>query len=342
MKMICSCSYVSRYYLRHPTGKNGAYAYIGNRGDEAEHRDIKPMFDLGHTRFVYYSARDVDSMREVIADADIVINLISKQYETHQPIQTDKFPYIGMQRNFSFEDVNVGIASQIAELCKEMQVDNLIHVSSASASPDHPSEWARTKYAGEQAVREIYPWATIVRPTQFFGTEDKLLHFFANMAKVYGFIPLYEEGKALTQPVWAVDVAKTIHRITDDPKKFEGRTVDCFGPSDYTYEELAKFVLDIAELNKPIVRLPKQAYMMLAKFLSYQQLVLMNEDIAKLWGEDMIPAMTHEEYKMQPEEGKILTMEDVGITASPIEKIAFTYLHRFRVAGHFGRVDGYH
>jgi NADH dehydrogenase (ubiquinone) 1 alpha subcomplex subunit 9 len=44
------------------------------------------MFDLGHTRFVYYSARDVDSMREVIADADIVINMISKNYESHQPI----------------------------------------------------------------------------------------------------------------------------------------------------------------------------------------------------------------------------------------------------------------
>lgn len=281
-------------------------------------------------------------MREVIADADIVINMVSKQYETHQPIQVDKFPFIGMQKNFSFEDVNVGIASQIAELCKEMQVDHLIHVSCASAKPDHPSEWAKTKYEGEQAVKEIFPWATIVRPTQLFGTEDKFLHFFANMAKVYGFIPLFEDGKALTQPVWAVDVAKTIHRITDDPKKFEGRTVDCFGPSDYTYEELAKFVLDIAEISKPMVPLPEKAYMMLAKGLSFQELVLMNEDVAKLWANNMLPAMTPEEYKMQPDEGKILTMEDLGITASPIEKIAFHYLHRFRVAGHFGRVDGYH
>ena len=44
----------------------------------------------------------------------------------------------------------------------------------------------------------------------------------------------------------------------------------------------------------------------------------------------------------QPEEGKILTMEDLGITGTPIEKEAFSYLHRFRTAGHFGRVDGYH
>lgn len=300
------------------------------------------MFDLGHTRFCYYSPRDVDSMRNVIADADIVINLISKHYESHQPVQTDKFPYIGMQKNFSFQDVNVGIAKQIAELCVEMQVDHLIHVSAAGVSADHPSEWARTKFEGEQAVRETFPWATIVRPTQLFGTEDRFLHFFANMAKFYRMVPVIKDGQSLTQPVWVVDVAKAIHRITDDPTKFEGRTLDCFGPSDYTHEELAKFVLDIAEISRPVVKLPEQAFMMLAKFLARQDLVLMNEDLAKVWGTDFIPEMTPEAYKSQEAEDKLLTLEDLGITATPIEKEAFHYLHRFRVAGHFGRVDGYH
>jgi len=329
-------------HLCHQLGKNGAYAYIGNRGDEAEHRDIKPMFDLGHTRFCYYSARDVDSMRNVIADADIVINLVSKQYETHQPVQTSSFPYVGMQKNFSFEDVNVGIASQIAELCTEMQVDHLIHVSAAGLSPDHPSEWVRTKYAGEQAVREIYPWATIVRPTQLFGTEDKFLHYFANMAKMFRMIPVPKDGQSLTQPVWVVDVAKAIHRITDSPEKFAGRTLDLFGPSDYTHEELAKFVLDIAELERPIVKLPDQVFDIFTKVMGKQELVMMNEDVGKIWSQDFLPDMTPEEYKAQTGQDKILTLEDLGITATGIEKEAFSYLHRFREAGHFGRVDGYH
>jgi NADH dehydrogenase (ubiquinone) 1 alpha subcomplex subunit 9 len=261
-------------------------------------------------------------MRNVIADADIVINLISKHYETHQPIQVDKFPFIGMQKNYSFEDTNVGIATQIAELCLEMQVDHLIHVSSAAASPDHPSEWARTKYEGEQAVREIFPWATIVRPTQLFGTEDKFLHYFANMAKMYRMVPLIGEGQSLTQPVWVVDVAKAIHKITDAPKKFEGRTLDCFGPSDYTHEELAKFVLDIAEIERPILKLPEPAYGMLAKALGMQELVLMNEDLAKVWGKNYLPEMTANEYKNQSGDDKILTLEDLAISTTPIEKEA--------------------
>lgn len=329
-------------HLCHQLGRNGAYAYIGNRGDEAEHRELKPMFDLGHTRFVFYSPNDVDSMREVIGDADIVINLISKTYASGQPVQTDKFPFIGWQTNHSLEDVNVRIAKQIAELCVEMQVDNLIHVSALGISEDHPSEWARTKWAGEQAVRETYPWATIVRPTQLFGSEDKFLHYFANMSKMYGFIPVCGDGSVLTQPVWAPDVAKTISRITDAPEKFQGRTVDCFGPSDYTYEELGKFVLDLTEQDKKIMHIPEKQYIMMAKALGYQSFVSFNEDMAKLWSRDIVPPMTQEEYRNQPEEGKILTMEDIGITATPIEKEAFSYLHRFRTAGHFGRVDGYH
>ena len=88
--------------------------------------------------------------------------------------------------------------------------------------------------------------------------------------------------------------------------------------------------------------MPKPAYMAMAKALGYQSFVTMNEDMAELWSQDMLPAMTSEGYKLQPEDGKILTMEDFGITATPIEKEAFSYLHRFREAGHFGRVDGYH
>jgi len=98
----------------------------------------------------------------------------------------------------------VDIPRTVAELCKEMQVDNLIHVSSAAAKEDSKSEWARTKWQGEQAVKEVYPWATIIRPTQLFGHEDKLLNWFANAAVRLPFIPLIDGGQALSQPVSTV------------------------------------------------------------------------------------------------------------------------------------------
>jgi NADH dehydrogenase (ubiquinone) 1 alpha subcomplex subunit 9 len=326
------------------SGQNGVMAYLGNRGDELEMRYIKPMFDLGRSRFVFYSTHDEESMREVIADADIVINLIGKYYETTRPAQSDKFPYIKMKTNFSFEQTNVDIPRKIAELCKEMQVDNLIHVSCAAANPDSSSEWARTKYEGEMAVKEVYPWATIIRPTQFFGTEDRFLNWFATVANTWPTVPLIDGGNALTQPVWVVDVARTIGRVVDDPEAFEGKSIDCFGPTDYTYKELAEFVFDITGQNPTLMDIPRKSLQSIAKFLRYTSKSgpLMTPDMVNLWSEDYLPRMSPEDYKLQAGSDKILTMADVGIDATPIEKKAFFYLYRFRTGGHFTMAEGYH
>ena len=316
---------------------------MANRGDDMEMRDIKVSFDLGRTRFVFYSPRDVKSVHEVIADADVVINMIGKYYETGQPVQTSKFPYIGYQSNYNYYDTNVTVAKTIAQACLDLQVDNLIHVSSASADPLSKSEWSRTKYQGEQAVKAIYPWATIVRPTQIFGKQDRLLNLMANLAQWFRGVPLVDGGKTLTQPVWVGDVARTILKVCDDPHKFAGRRIDCFGPTDYTHQELAEFVNDITELNRPIFNLPYPMYKTFAKVLQYQRDPFIVPDMVDMWSEDFMPTMTQEGYDAQPEgDSKILTLKDLGIVPLPIEKEAFRYLQSYRVGGHFFRVSGYH
>jgi len=334
-------------YVSTELGNHGFMAYFANRGDDMEMRFLKPMFDLGRSRYVFYSPRDRDSIKEVIADADVVVNMIGKYWETWQPVQTDKFPYIGTKMNYTYRDTNVDIARTIAEVCREMQVDNLIHVSSAAASPDSPSEWARTKYEGEQAVKEAYPWATIFRPTQLYGTEDFFLNWLATISIIYGVVPLVNGGKALTQPVLVNDVAKAMYRVIDNPEPYEGKTIDCFGPQEYTYQELAEFVHDITEKrHRPIVGIPKVILKRLAGIVQYNRFGTNKPwivpDLVELWSEDYMPSMTSEEYAAQEDNAeKILTLSDLGISPTPIEKVAFSYLHRFRYQGKFGQIDGY-
>lgn len=316
--------------------------YIGNRGDDNEMRFLKPMFELGRSRFVFYSPRDRDSMAEVIADADLVINATGKYYETKHLVEKKSFPYFEYATNYSFQETNVDIPRTIAELCTELQVDNLIHVSSINANPDSKCVWTKTKYQGEMAVREAYPWATIVRPSQMFGHEDRLLNWFANVAQRLPAVPLIDGGHALTQPVYAVNVADAIQKIIDAPEKFEGRTVDCFGPQDYSYKELAAFVYDITGQTPNIVDAPKDVAKIAAKGLNLMGTPMMTPDLVELWSEDFIPVMTQEEYDAQPTKNKIFTLKDLGIDAVPIEKIAFNYLHRFREGGHFAIAKGYH
>lgn len=308
-----------------------------------EMRHCKVPFDLGRTRFVFYSPRDKDSIREVIADADVVVNMVGKYYETGQPVQVDSFPYISYQTNYSFADVNVEFPKTLAEVCLEMQVDHLVHLSSASASPTAKSVWSRTKYEGEQALKSVYPWATIIRPTQIFGRQDRLLNSFAKMAQFYRIVPLVDGGDALTQPVWAGDVARTILRVCDAAADYEGRQIDCFGPKDYSYIELAKFVDDITERKHPIVHIPADIYKRLAGILQYQREPSITADLIDVWSEDFLPTLKPEEYEAQANTAdKILTMKDLGVEARSIEKVMFEWLQSYRFGGHFHRVEGYH
>lgn len=321
-------------------------AYLANRGDDMEMRHLKLAFDLGRTRFVFYSPRDRESVKNVIADADVVVNLIGKYYETGQPMLTNTFPYIKYRTNYSFRNANVDVAYTIADVCREMQVDHLVHVSSASASPTARSEWSRTKYEGELAVREAFPWATIIRPTQMFGYQDRFLNWFANCAKWYRCIPLVDGGTdILTQPVWVGDVAKTILRVCDDAETFAGRDVDCFGPNDFSYHELATFVNQIvdSDTEKPVIGIPYPIFRRMGKVMQWVRDPLITADWVDVMSENFLPRMAPEDYAKQTDEKtKVLTMADFGITAEAIEKEAFLSLHGYRKGGRFHRMDGYH
>jgi NADH dehydrogenase (ubiquinone) 1 alpha subcomplex subunit 9 len=324
-------------------GTNGYMTTMGNRGDDMEVRFLKPMFELGRSKFEFFSPRDRQSIADVIGDADIVINMVGKYYETKALSNTEKFPYLEYKTNFTYTEANVDVPRTIAELCTEMQVDNLIHVSSIAATPDTASAWAQSKYEGEMAVKEAYPWATIIRPTQLFGPEDRFLNWFAYAAGMWPVVPLIEGGHALTQPVYMADVAAAIEKVVDSPQQFEGRTIDCFGNQDYSYKELAQFVYDITGQEPNLMDTPKSLAHSVAKILQYQGRPMITPSLVELWNQDYIPSMTQEEYDAQPEGAdKIFTMKDLGIDATPIEKIAFNYLHRFREGGHFVLTKGYH
>jgi NADH dehydrogenase (ubiquinone) 1 alpha subcomplex subunit 9 len=155
-------------------------------------------------------------------------------------------------------------------------------------------------------------------------------------------VPLFDGGHALTQPVYAVNVADAIQKVVDEPEKFEGRTIDCFGPEDYTYKEISEFVYDITMQDPTVVDVPKSVAKLTAKVAQYQGTPMLTPDLVELWAEDFAPGKTQDEYDAQTAADKIYTLKDLGVKPVPIEKVAFNYLHRFRKGGHFSLAKGYH
>lgn len=133
-----------------------------------------------------WDIRNEEQIAECVRHSDIVYNLVGRDYETKcvpfsflsnkpQRRQCSPFPSFSL-RNFTFDDVHVKGAGLIAKVSASVGVPRLVHVSHLNASPTSTSHFYRSKAAGETAVREVFPSATIVRPGPMFGYEDKFLN----------------------------------------------------------------------------------------------------------------------------------------------------------------------
>jgi len=104
------------------------------------------------------------------------------------------------------------------------------------------------------------------------------------------------------------------------------------GPAEYTYKEVVEFVQDVTTLKKNLIDVPVNAAAYAGK--------LYQETINPVLTEDMIIQLTEDVVEKADKE--LLTLKDLGIEASSMDKMAFDYLHRFRPGGHFTMVQGYH
>jgi NADH dehydrogenase (ubiquinone) 1 alpha subcomplex subunit 9 len=137
------------------------------RGDHYDMLRLRLVGDLGQVLFMPYELRDEASIKKAMRHSNVVINLIGRDWET---------------KNFTFEDVYVTGPARIARLAKECGVEKLIHVSSLNAE-EYPeplilpggSKILKTKFKGEQIVRDIFPDAVVFRPSDMYGSEDRFL-----------------------------------------------------------------------------------------------------------------------------------------------------------------------
>src|SRR5271169_5936655 len=75
------------------------------------------------------------------------------------------------------------------------------------ASTTSPVISDQTKAEGEQAVRPVFPQATIVRPRLVFGEDDHFFNRFAAMIRRSPVLPLIGGGTTKFQPVFVGDMA---------------------------------------------------------------------------------------------------------------------------------------
>jgi uncharacterized protein YbjT (DUF2867 family) len=214
--------------------------------------------------------------------------------------------------------------ARLARFAREAGVERLVHISAIGADPRSTSAYARTKGAGEAAVRDAFPTVTSLRPSVVFGPEDQFFNRFAAMAVISPFLPLIGGGETRFQPVYVSDVADAVIKCLDDPAT-AGRTYELGGPKIYTFRELLELLLLEIRRKRWFIDLPFGLAELQAKLMS----ILPN------------PPITPDQVELLKRDNTVstgaLTLANLDITPTPVEAILPTYLDRFRRGGWYQR-----
>ena len=216
--------------------RGDAAAVLARHPDAARNRFNRPV------ESVPGNVLDRASLERACAGRDAVIHLVGIIWENGEQ---------------TFDRMHREAVANVAGAMRTAGVRRLLHMSAMGSSADSPSEYARTKAAGEAVVRESGLDWTIFRPSIIFGAGDGFVSLLAGLVRGNpGFIPVIGSGETRFMPVSIRDVARV---FVDALEKLEtiGQTYEVGGPGVFTLNEIYRDIaLATGKRGKPLLHFP--------------------------------------------------------------------------------------
>ncbi|KAH7103489.1 NAD(P)-binding protein [Auriculariales sp. MPI-PUGE-AT-0066] len=321
---VFGCTGFLGRYLVAKLAKQGTQVVVPYR-DEDRKRHLRVMGDLGQIVPLEFDVRNTDQIDECVRHSHIVYNLVGRDYET---------------KNFDYHAVNVEAARTIANVTARAGVPRFVQVSHLNAAHDSPSAFYRTKRQGEDAVRQEFPNATIVRPATMFGWEDKLLN------KLHRW-PIWfklNNGQTRVRPTHVLDVAQALANLANRPALPE--TLSLPGPSTTTHNALLQLVASVLYEPETLApALPEWLALAATRAAQFAFWPMISPDeVKRRFIDDAfarpVPRTLHawehpDDFVPEPEQPG--DWDKVGVVPEEIEQYALLYLRQFRSIGNFAR-----
>ena len=290
-------------YIVERLARQGNVLTVAVRDPEAA-KFLKPLGDVGQITPVRCPIQDEEGVAAVVAGAHTVINLVGILYE---------------RRHDTFDAVHDEGAARVARAAAAAGVRRLVHVSAIGAHADAPSRYGRSKAAGERAVRESFPGATILRPSIIFGPEDGFFNLFAGLARFLPVLPLYGGGHTRFQPVHVGDVASAVIAVLADPAS-AGKTYELGGPRTYSFAELLRYIVRTIGRRRLLLPVPFAiGRMQAAIFECLPHPPVTRDQLLQLTADNVVA-------------GEAPCLADLGIEPTSMEMVVPGYLARYRSA----------
>ncbi|MFZ2869697.1 complex I NDUFA9 subunit family protein [Zavarzinia sp.] len=298
--------FVGRYVVKRLAKQGWRVRVAVRRPQEAGF--LRTMGDVGQIAIVQANVRHTPSVKQAVAGAEAVINLVGILSES------------GSQK---FQLIQAEGAKRIAAAAREAGVSRFVQVSAIGADANSGADYAKTKALGEAAVKAAFPDAVILRPSLVFGPEDQFFNRFANMARYIPVLPLIGGGETKFQPVYVGDVADAVVAAANGAVGAAAQPYELGGPTVYSFRQLMEIVLKVTERKALLLPIPFVVAKLQAAAIGWLPGAPITSDQVKLLRRDNVVAAGAPGF------------EAFGITPTSVEAIVPTYLHRFRKAGQY-------
>ena len=269
---------------------------------------LKPLGNPGQIELFKTNIFNSEDVKQVLKNCDLAINLVGILYET---------------RKQKFNQVHVKFPYLLSNLCNEIGVKNLVHISALGVREGHISKYMQSKLEGEKNIQKVFKPSVILRPSLVFGPEDKFFNVFASIAQFSPALPLIGGGKTKFSPIYVGDVAKAIVKTlkleNSKPKIYE-----LGGPKNYSFKELMEILLEEIKKKRFLIPIPFSVAKLQSYFLQMMPNPLLTSDQVDMLKYNNIVS------------GEYPTLEDLGIRGKTIQSILPKYIYRFRTGGQFG------
>ncbi len=282
----------------------GARLRVASRQPERA-AGLKPLANLGQVQLVRADLTRSDSLPQVLAGADAVVNLAG---------------------TFAGElDAVMGRgAGALAQAAKAAGAAAFVHVSAIGADPAGETEYARAKAAGETAVLAAFGSATIMRPSVLFGPDDQFITMFAGLSASLPVLPVFGSSAKL-QPLLVDDLALAICAALEHPAAHGGKTYELGGPEVVTMGELNRRVALAAGRAPVFADLPDAVSAAFATLTGWLPFAPLSRQQWKLLKAGNVTS------------GQLPGCQALGITPRPMGLFLDRWLVRFRKHGRFGK-----
>ena len=302
--------FIGRHVVR-ALAKTGARMRIAVRRPELA-GFLQPLGGVGQIIPVQANVRYPDSLLAAANGADAVINLVG---------------ILSPSGKQTFKAVQDEGARHVAEAARAAGAKAFVHMSAIGADANSPSVYARTKAAGEAAVKEIIPDAVILRPSVVFGPEDEFFNRFAALARLSPALPLIGGGRTQFQPVFVGDVAKAVIAALTG-KAQAGAMYELGGPEILSMREVMERVLTYTMRKRMLVPLPFP----LAKLQGAMLQLLPNPPLTL----DQVRLLEKDNVVSEAAKRDRRTLEGLGIVDPvAVEAVVPDYLEQYRPKGQF-------